>query len=185
MVNEDNWLALCDCIRTGCFGLNPSLQAGGGCQASRPTLHPGIVSSLWVQRCPEGHFYLFIWISIQKFYIYNWFTMLCQFQVYNKVIQYIYLFFSNSFSIYYRIMSSVPCAVLGPCWFTYFYQFQCEFSKLPVCIEGDKRLLLSIISDNFITKALTSLCWYFQSSFKFIDFPWYWMINFILESGKS
>ena len=56
---------------------------------------------------------------------YSWFTMLCYFQVYSKVIQLyihvyihtyidIYIFFSRFFSIigYYRILNIVPCCVL-------------------------------------------------------------------------
>ena len=67
----------------------------------------------------------------------------------------------------------------------YHISFNVNSASFQYVLKGDKHLLLSAIWDNFITEALTSLCRYFQSSLKFIDFPWYWMINFILESGKE
>ena len=55
-------------------------------------------------------------------------TVLCQFQVYSKMIQlYIYIFFFRSFSIigYYKILNIVPCAIQQVLVVYLFYVQQC------------------------------------------------------------
>ena len=56
--------------------------------------------------------------------------MLCQLLVYSKVIQlyiHMYLFFFKFFSYlgYYRILSSISCAIytVGPCWLSILFYF--------------------------------------------------------------
>ena len=67
-------------------------------------------------------FFFFFKFNVYLTLEYSWFTMLCYFQVYTKVIQlyiYTYPFYFRFFSHigYYRILSrSSLCYTVGPCW---------------------------------------------------------------------
>ena len=50
---------------------------------------------------------------------YSWFTMLCEFLVYSKVIQFFFRFFS--ITVYYKILNSFLCYTLGPCCLSILY----------------------------------------------------------------
>ena len=65
------------------------------------------------------HFFFLHCIRFLFLLKYSWFTMLCQFQVYSKAIHisaFIHvLFFMFFFLIgYYKVLSRVPCATIGP-----------------------------------------------------------------------
>ena len=64
------------------------------------------------------YIYIFFFSTFNFILEYSWFTMLCSFQLYNKVIQlylYMYLFSFKFFSQLgcYIILSRVPCALLS------------------------------------------------------------------------
>ena len=59
---------------------------------------------------------------------YSWFTMLCCFQVYSKVIKlYLYIFFQTFFP--YKLLQNVEysslCYTIGPCWLSILYIVVC------------------------------------------------------------
>ena len=52
---------------------------------------------------------------------YSWFTMLCEFLIYRKVIHFFFRFFS--ITVYYKTLNSFLCYTLGPCCLSILYIF--------------------------------------------------------------